>query len=325
MSGVYRPASIHPSAFVAPGAIVLGDVTLGPRSSVWFNTVIRGDSAAVVVGEDTNIQDNSVVHQDEGLPALLGARVTVGHRTIVHGCVIEDDCLIGMGSVILSGAQIGRGSLIGAASLVREGQIVPPGSLVVGSPARVVGPVGPRHQEAIAQGAAHYAELARFYALRGLARSADPAGTVARDLGPMSRREWHELVRMLEAGPAWAAALGQGESAPAALLIAEAAEVDREVRLPLVDEVTRGDEPLMPEVRAGTTEVEMEWRAAVERWREARQALCARLDSLGPEAWPMLAGHPTRGPRSLADLVREWVEMDLELRRRISARREVVP
>ena len=320
MSGVYRPASIHPSAFVAPGAIVLGDVTLGPRSSVWFNTVIRGDSAPVVVGEDSNLQDNSVVHEDEGFPALIGARVTVGHRTIVHGCVIEDDCLIGMGSVILSGAIIGRGSLVGAASLVREGQVVPPGSLVVGSPARVVGPVGPRHAESIANGASHYAELARFYALRGLARSADRAGAVAVDSGPMTRREWHELVRRLEEGPTWAESRGRGASGEAAALVAEAAEVDREVRLPLVDEVARGDQPLMPELREGPSGVEITWLAAIARWKEARGALCARLGALGPEAWIQIAGHPTRGPRLLGDLIREWVDLDLELRQSIASR-----
>ena len=99
-----------PTAFVAPGAVVVGDVTLGAGASVWFNCVVRGDSAPVRVGENTNIQDLSVVHEDAGLPAELGARVTVGHRALIHGCVVEDDCLIGMGAVILSGARIGRGS-----------------------------------------------------------------------------------------------------------------------------------------------------------------------------------------------------------------------
>src|SRR5262249_5708342 len=128
---------LHPTAFVAPGAVVVGDVTLGARSSVWFNTVVRADSDRVEIGEDTNVQDNSTVHQDEGMPALVGARVTVGHRAIIHGCVIEDDCLIGMGATVLSGARIGKGSLIGAGALVKEGQVIPAGSLALGTPARV--------------------------------------------------------------------------------------------------------------------------------------------------------------------------------------------
>ena len=150
---------IHPSAFVAPGAVVVGAVSLAARSSVWFNTVVRGDTARIEVGEGTNLQDNTVVHVDQGQPALIGAGVTVGHRAIVHGCVIEDDCLIGMGSIVLSGARIGHGSLVGAGALVREGQDIAPGSLVVGAPARVVGPVSESHREAIRNGAAHYAEI----------------------------------------------------------------------------------------------------------------------------------------------------------------------
>jgi carbonic anhydrase/acetyltransferase-like protein (isoleucine patch superfamily) len=193
------PARIHPTAFVAAGAVVVGDVTLSARASVWFNSVVRGDSASVEIGEGSNVQDNSVVHVDEGMPAVLGARVTVGHRAIIHGCVIEDDCLIGMGSVVLSGARIGRGSLIGAASLVREGQQIPAGSLAFGSPARVVGPVGPAHKEAIRNGAAHYAELANVYRSMGLGQPADRSGAQARDPSPMSAREWRELVDRLEA------------------------------------------------------------------------------------------------------------------------------
>src|SRR5439155_9776075 len=94
--------SLDPTAFIAPGAVVVGEVALGPRASVWFNSVVRGDSDRVEIGADSNIQDNSTVHQDEGFPALIGARVTVGHRAVVHGCVIEDDCLIGMGAIVLS-------------------------------------------------------------------------------------------------------------------------------------------------------------------------------------------------------------------------------
>ena len=128
---------IHPTAFIAPGAVVLGDVTLGPDSSVWYQAVLRGDMAPIVVGAGSNVQDGSIIHVDEGVPAIVGARVGIGHRVIIHGCTIEDDCLIGMGSVLLNGVSIGTGSVVAAGAVVPEGFRVPPGSLVVGVPARV--------------------------------------------------------------------------------------------------------------------------------------------------------------------------------------------
>ena len=128
---------IHPTAFIAPGAVVLGDVTLGPRASVWYTAVLRGDSAPIVVGEASNVQDGTVIHVDAGVPATVGARVGIGHRVVVHGCTIEDECLIGMGSVLLNGAHIGTGSVVGAGAVVPEGLRIPPGSVVVGVPARV--------------------------------------------------------------------------------------------------------------------------------------------------------------------------------------------
>lgn len=132
---------IDPTAFIAPGAWVVGDVTLGPRASVWYATVLRGDMDRIVVGAESNLQDGVVVHVDEGLPALIGARVGVGHRAVIHGCTVEDDCLVGMGSVLLNGAVIGTGSVVAAGAVVREGMVVPAGSLVMGVPARVVRPV----------------------------------------------------------------------------------------------------------------------------------------------------------------------------------------
>ena len=120
---------------------MLGDVTLGAHASVWYGAVLRGDMAAIVVGERTNLQDGTIVHVDEGLPARIGARVGVGHRAILHGCTVEDDCLIGMGSVLLNGVHIGTGSVVAAGAVVPEGARVPPGSLVVGVPARVTRPV----------------------------------------------------------------------------------------------------------------------------------------------------------------------------------------
>jgi carbonic anhydrase/acetyltransferase-like protein (isoleucine patch superfamily) len=318
MSGELRAARIHPTVFIAAGAVVLGDVTLGPRSSVWFNTVVRGDSAAVAIGEESNLQDNSVVHEDEGLPTLVGARVTVGHRSIVHGCVIEDDCLIGMGSVILSGARIGAGSMIGAASLVREGQVIPAGSLAVGAPARVLGPVTESHRASIRNGSTHYAALARFYMAHGEARGADRRGAVTRDHGPMSGLEWRELVRTLAEGPDWFEARARGADAPRILpLLSDLAAADERRRLPLVEALTRGEQPSVEDsgIEGGGSE-----EAALDAWRQARAALCRRLQSLGPEHWGLLAAHPTRGPLGLADLVREWVEGELDQRRGVAAR-----
>ena len=135
--------NIDPTAFIAPTAAVLGDVTLGPRASVWYQAVLRGDMAPIVVGEATNLQDGVVVHVDEGKPALIGARVGVGHRAIIHGCTIEDECLIGMGSVLLNGVRVGKGSVVAAGAVVPEGMRIPPGSLAVGVPARVARAVDP--------------------------------------------------------------------------------------------------------------------------------------------------------------------------------------
>lgn len=124
--------------FIAPGAIVLGDVVLEPGVSVWYGTVIRGDTEAVRIGADTNLQDLTMVHADPGVPCRVGRRVSVGHRAILHGCEIDDDSLIGMGAILLNGVRVGRGSVIGAGAVVREGMVVPPGSVVLGVPGRVV-------------------------------------------------------------------------------------------------------------------------------------------------------------------------------------------
>src|SRR3974377_169662 len=128
---------IEPTVFIARGAIVVGEVQLGKDGSVWDNAVIRGDCARISIGEATNIQDLSMVHADPGYPCVVGSRVTVGHRVILHGCTIEDDCLIGMGAILLNGVRVGKGSIVGAGALVLENMEVPPGSLVVGSPARI--------------------------------------------------------------------------------------------------------------------------------------------------------------------------------------------
>ena len=132
---------IHPTAFIAPGAVVLGDVTLGRDSSIWYNTVVRGDMAPIAIGEQTNIQDLSMVHVDEDLPCHIGSRVGVGHRAILHGCTVEDDCLIGMGAILLNHVRVGTGSVIGAGALLPEGMEVPPDSVVLGVPSKIVRPV----------------------------------------------------------------------------------------------------------------------------------------------------------------------------------------
>lgn len=159
--------------YVAPGAWVIGDVVIGNGSSIWFNTLVRGDMHFIRIGAKTNIQDNSTLHVTaEKFPLVIGDRVTVGHRAIVHGCVVEDDCMIGMGAVVMDGASIGAGSLVGAGAVVTPGTVVPPGSLVLGAPARVTRPVNGREHRLIVDAAAHYLDLARDYLAAGSERDA---------------------------------------------------------------------------------------------------------------------------------------------------------
>lgn len=131
-------ATIHPTAFVHSAAVVVGDVTLGARVSVWPTAVVRGDTDTIVVGEDSNVQDGTVVHVDHGVPTTIGKRVAIGHRAIVHGATVEDDCLIAMGAILLNGVHVGTGSIVGAGAVCKEGMRIPPNSLVLGVPGRVV-------------------------------------------------------------------------------------------------------------------------------------------------------------------------------------------
>jgi carbonic anhydrase/acetyltransferase-like protein (isoleucine patch superfamily) len=156
-------SSIHPSAFIAPTAAVMGDVTLGEDSSVWYGSVLRGDMAPIVIGAQTCLQDGTIVHEDEDVPCVIGARVGVGHRVILHGCVVEDDCLIGMGSILLNNVRIGRGSVVGAGAVLPEGMQVPAGSLVMGVPARVVRAVDQRLARRIESTWKHYVGQARAH------------------------------------------------------------------------------------------------------------------------------------------------------------------
>lgn len=153
---------------------MLGDVTLGARSSVWYGAVLRGDMAAIAVGDATNLQDGVIVHVDEGKPTRIGARVGVGHRAILHACTVEDECLIGMGSILLNDVHIGTGSVVAAGAVVPEGTRVPPGSLVVGVPARVTRAVDEGLRQRIRQTWQHYvAEAERHRA--GAIQAARPS------------------------------------------------------------------------------------------------------------------------------------------------------
>jgi carbonic anhydrase/acetyltransferase-like protein (isoleucine patch superfamily) len=134
----FRPHQIHPSVWLAPSAIVVGDVTLAEECGVWFHASLRADTEAITIGPRTNIQEGVIFHADPGFPALVGADVTIGHRAIVHGASIQDQVVIGMGAILLNGSVIGAQSLVGAGALVTEGKVFPSGVLIVGSPARVV-------------------------------------------------------------------------------------------------------------------------------------------------------------------------------------------
>lgn len=131
-----RP-KIGKNVYIAPGAVIIGDVEIGDDSSIWFNTVVRADLDAIRIGRNTNIQDNCTIHLDVGKPAIIGDNVTVGHNAVVHGCIIEDDCLIGINSTVLSGAHVKRGTIVASNALVREGQVIGPFQLVTGVPAEV--------------------------------------------------------------------------------------------------------------------------------------------------------------------------------------------
>jgi len=150
--------------WAAPSADLIGDVRLGPRASVWFGAVLRGDNTPLILGEETNFQDCSVGHSDADFPLTIGARVTVGHQAILHGCTIADDCLIGMGARILNGAVIEAECIVGAGALITEGKRFERGSLIVGAPARVVREVTDAERRLLRASAAHYADKAQRYA-----------------------------------------------------------------------------------------------------------------------------------------------------------------
>ena len=148
--------------YIAKTAVVIGDVTLGSHSSVWYGAVLRGDINRIVVGHHSNIQDNAVLHLADDFPCLVGNRVTVGHGAIVHACTVGDEVLVGMGAVILDGAVVGKQSIVGAKALVKQGMKIPPGSLVVGAPARVVRKLTKRERARLKWWAKKYVDNAAY-------------------------------------------------------------------------------------------------------------------------------------------------------------------
>lgn len=159
----YRPELVHPTAFIAPTATVIGQVTVGEEASVWFGVVIRGDTEVVIIGSQSNVQDGCILHADPGEPCRVGARVSLGHGAIVHAATVEDEALIGIRATVLNGARVGRGSLVAAGALIPPGLMVPPDSLVMGVPGKVVRMVNAEDRARIQRTADHYVAYTRVY------------------------------------------------------------------------------------------------------------------------------------------------------------------
>lgn len=155
--------SIAVSAYVDSSAVIIGDVAVGERSTIWPHVTIRGDVDHIHIGAETSIQDGTVLHCDTGFPLTIGDRVTVGHQAMLHGCTVEDDALIGIGAIVLNGARIGKGAVVAAGSLVPEGAEVPAGMLALGVPAKPRRPVTPEEQARFAEGAQHYVKNGAAY------------------------------------------------------------------------------------------------------------------------------------------------------------------
>lgn len=163
-----RTPSLGRKVYIANGAVVLGDVTLGDHASVWYNAVLRGDINRIVVGHHSNIQDNAVLHLADDLPCIVGNYVTVGHSAVVHACTVGNEVLVGMGAVLLDGAVIGEQCIIGARALVTQGTRIPPGSLVVGAPARIVRPLTQRERAGLKGWAEKYVQNAAYCLKHGI-------------------------------------------------------------------------------------------------------------------------------------------------------------
>lgn len=335
---------LDPTAFVAPGATVVGRATLGARSSVWFSAVIRADMDTVVLGEESNLQDGAVIHVDHGFPTTIGRRTTIGHRAIVHAATVEDGCLIGMGSIVLTGAVVGAGSLVAAGALVREGQVIPPGSLVVGAPARVLGPVKPEHTAQITGGVDHYVALGAAYRARGYAAAfpAGRAGLVQRPLARDGEVQWAALLSLLELTPARLAqdleavsderlrARPPGGGWSALEVLCHLRDVEAEIFAPRIATFLDGAAD-GSQVLPGAASVDArnaEWArardyahadpaAVLAAFAGARGAGLARLELLGPAERARAAIHPARGAITLAEHVEKMAEHDLAHARQI--------
>jgi carbonic anhydrase/acetyltransferase-like protein (isoleucine patch superfamily) len=155
---------VHPTAWVAESADVMGKVTLGENASVWYGAVLRGDNDRISVGANSNVQDGSVLHTDNGVPLTIGQNVTIGHQVMLHGCTIGDGSLVGIQSVVLNGARIGKNCLVGAGSLVTEGKEFPDGVLIVGSPAKVVRALTPEQIAGLQRSASYYVQQQQRHA-----------------------------------------------------------------------------------------------------------------------------------------------------------------
>jgi carbonic anhydrase/acetyltransferase-like protein (isoleucine patch superfamily) len=163
LSGVSPTLPEDGEYWIAPDASVIGHVILKTNASIWFGAVVRGDNEPIVIGENSNVQDNSVLHTDMGKPLTIGANVTIGHKVMLHGCHIGEGSLIGIGAIVLNGARIGRGCLIGAGALITEGKEIPDYSLVMGAPGKVVRTLEPEQAAGLAAGAMHYVENWKRY------------------------------------------------------------------------------------------------------------------------------------------------------------------
>jgi carbonic anhydrase/acetyltransferase-like protein (isoleucine patch superfamily) len=329
---------LDPTAYVAPGASVVGRVTLGARASVWFSAVIRGDMDAVTLGDESNLQDGAVIHVDEGHPTVVGRRTTIGHRAIVHAATVGDGCMIGMGAIVLTGAVVGAGSLVAAGALVREGQEIPPQSLVVGAPARVLGPVKSEHTAMITGGVEHYVALGQAYRAKGYAASfpAGARGLVQQPLRREGEVHWQGLLSLLELTPARLAQAIEGVD-PARLARAPSAggfsaldvlchvrDVEGEVYAPrLAQLLAAAHDPAVVLAGAGDmNERNARWAqehayaaadpaAALAAFARARGENLARLEGLGPAEWTRAGIHPARGAITLYEQVERFAEHDL--------------
>lgn len=160
---ILKTPEIEPNVFVAQGAIIRGDVTIDAHSSIWFNAVLRAETASIVIGKNTNIQDNCVLHVDAGADVRIGNQVTIGHNAVVHGCTIGDNTLIGMGAIILNNAVIGKNCIIGAGALITQNTVIPDNSLVIGNPGKVKRILTSEEIEDITKNAFHYVKEAEIY------------------------------------------------------------------------------------------------------------------------------------------------------------------